>query len=40
MRVEGIAGRASSGEGKATAEGDVWGFKMSVLQASGAAGLK
>jgi hypothetical protein len=40
MRVEGVAGRAASGEGKATAEGDVWLFKLSVLQASGAASLE
>src|SRR5439155_4164990 len=40
MRVEVVAGRAASGEAKATAEGDVWRFEMSVLRASGAAGME
>ena len=40
MRVEVIAGRAAWFERKATAEGDVWRFKMSVLRASGTAGME
>lgn len=40
MRVEVVAGRAASREAKATAEGEGWGFKMSVLRASGAAGME
>ena len=38
MRVEVVAGRAAWGEAKATAEGDVRRFKMSVLQTSGGCG--
>jgi hypothetical protein len=40
MRIEVVAGRAAAGEAKATAEGDVWRFKMSVLRASGVAGME
>ena len=40
MRVEVIAGRATSCEAKTTAEGDVWRFKRWVLRASGTAGME
>jgi len=38
MRVEVVARRASSGEAKASAEGDICRFKLPVLKTSGCCG--